>query len=199
LPHALNPRWLANVPVMTTLLLQAVRDTLCPLLADPQYLGAQPGLMAARHTWSQTLVRHPHVHGLVTGGGLTTEGAWKAVRTGFLLPVRVVMAVCRGTLLAAIRQALAHETLTRPEAVRSQQMRNLLTRLGHPKKTTGNGHIRERSRHGAGGVTSLARSLRGGPLKQARLVACDGARVTFPCRPRPAEADGDRPAAPRLT
>ena len=59
--------WLANVPVMTTLLFQAVRDTLGTLLADPKYLGAQPGILAALHTWSQTLVLHPHVHCLVTG------------------------------------------------------------------------------------------------------------------------------------
>src|SRR5215471_13894436 len=44
----------------------------------PQYLGAQPGLLAALHTWSQTLVLHPHVHCLVTGGGLTPDGHWKA-------------------------------------------------------------------------------------------------------------------------
>src|SRR5215470_8987608 len=37
LPHELNPLWLANVPVMTTLLFQTVRDTLCTLLVDPQY------------------------------------------------------------------------------------------------------------------------------------------------------------------
>ena len=74
LPHELNPLWLANVSVMTTLLFQAVRDTLGTLLADPKYLGAQPGILAALHTWSQTLVLHPHVHCLVTGGGLTPTG-----------------------------------------------------------------------------------------------------------------------------
>src|SRR5437867_5038664 len=115
LPHALNPLWLANVPVMTTLLFQAVRDTLGTLLADPKYLGAQPGILAALHTWSQTLVLHPHVHCLVTGGGLTSDGAWKAVRHGFLLPARVGMAVLRGKRLAAMRQALAREHLALPE------------------------------------------------------------------------------------
>jgi hypothetical protein len=55
---------------MTTLVLQAVRDTLGTLLADPTYLGAQPGILMALHTWSQTLVLHPHVHCLVTGGGV---------------------------------------------------------------------------------------------------------------------------------
>ncbi|HSX83280.1 MAG TPA: transposase, partial [Candidatus Saccharimonadia bacterium] len=52
--------------------------------------------------------------------------------------------------------------------------------------------------HGAGVVTYLARYLRGGPIKNARLVACDGERVTFTCRARQ-EADGANPAAQRLT
>jgi len=69
LPHELNPLWLANVSVMTTLLFPAVRDPLSTLLAAPKYLGAQPGILAALHTWSQTLVLHPHIHCLVTGGG----------------------------------------------------------------------------------------------------------------------------------
>jgi Putative transposase len=84
LPHDLNPLWLANVSVMSTLLFQAVRDTLVDLLADAKYLGAQPGILAALHPWSQTLVLHPHLHGLVTGGGLTPAGQWVAVRHGFL-------------------------------------------------------------------------------------------------------------------
>ena len=62
LPHDLNALWLANMPVMSALLFQAGRDTLVDLLADPQYLGAQPGIIAALHTWSQTLVLHPHIH-----------------------------------------------------------------------------------------------------------------------------------------
>jgi hypothetical protein len=71
---------------------------------------------------------------------------------------------------------------------------NLLTRLGHPQKTPWNVWIIERYRHGAGVVTSLAPSLRGGPLKNARLVAWDGAQVMCTCRVRHAEADGTRPA-----
>jgi len=199
LPHDLNPLWLANVPVMTTLLFQAVRDTLCTLLADPKYLGAQPGIIAALHTWSQTLVLHPHVHCLVTGGGRTPTGQWVAVRNGFLLPARVVMAVFRGKMLAAIRQAVAREALTLPEGMRPQQLRNLLTRLGHPTKTPWNVWIMERYRHGAGVVTYLARYLRGGPIKNARLVAFDGERVTFRYRARQEEADDGRTAPQHMT
>jgi hypothetical protein len=184
LPHELNALWLANVPVMTALLFQTVRDTLCPLLADPKYLGAQPGIMAALHTWSQTLVLHPHLHCLVTGGGLTPDGHWKAVRNGFLLPVRVVMAVFRGKMLDALRRALDRDALVLPAGLRPQQWRNLFNRLGHAQKTPWNVHMRERYGHGAGVVTYLARYLRGGPLKNARLVAWDGERVTFTYRTR---------------
>ena len=199
LPHDLNPLWLANVPVMTTRLFQAVRDTLCTFLAAPKYLGAQPGIIAALHTWSQTLVLHPHVHGLVTGGGRTPTGQWVAVRNGFLLPARVVMAVFRGKMLAAIRQAVAREALTLPEGMRPQQLRHLLTRLGHPTKTPWNVWIMERYRHGAGVVTYVARDLRGGPIKNARLVACDGERVTFRSRARQEEADDGRTAPQHMT
>jgi hypothetical protein len=199
LPHDLNPLWLANVSVMTTLLFQAVRETLSTFLADPKYLGAQPGILAALHTWSQTLVLHPHVHCLVTGGGLTADGSWKAVRNGFLLPARVVMAVFRGKMRDAIRRALTRGELVRPEGLRPQQVLNLLNRLGHPRKTRWNVRIMERYAHGAGVVTYLARYLRGGPIKNGRLVAYDGARVTFTCRARPEETDGERPSAQCLT
>ena len=76
------------------------------------------------------------------------------------------------------------------EALRPQQLLNLLNRLGHPTKTRWNVRIMERYRHGAGVVTYLARYLRGGPIKNARLVAYDGDRVTFTCRARQEEADG---------
>jgi|SRR5439155_2664506 len=136
LPHDLNPLGLANVPVMTTLLFQAVRDTLSTLLADPKSLGAQPGISAALHTWSQTLVLPPHLHGLVTGGGRTPAGAWVAGRNGFLLPMRVVMAVFRGKMVDAIRQTFARGAFALPEPRRPPQFVNLLHRLGHPTKTT---------------------------------------------------------------
>jgi hypothetical protein len=179
--------------------LQAVRDTLFDVLAAPKDLGAQPGILAALHTWSQTLGLHPHVHGLGTGGGLTPEGRWVAVRHGFLLPARVVMAVFRGTRLDAIRRAWGHGELVLPEPLRPQQLLNLLTRLGHPTTTKWKVRIMERYRHGAGVVIDLARSLRGGPIKNTRLVACDGERVTFGYRARHEEADEGSPSPQRMT
>jgi Putative transposase/Transposase zinc-binding domain len=176
MPHELNELWLANVEAMSQLLFASVHETLRELLGDGKYLGATPGIIATLHTWTQTLLLHPHVHCLVTGGGLTESGDWVAVRHGFLLPMRVVMAVFRGKLRAAIRQGLVYGTLALPEGQRPQQMENLLNKLGRVKW---NVHIRERYAHGRGVLVYLARYLRGGPLSNRRLVWCDGQQVVF--------------------
>jgi Transposase zinc-binding domain/Putative transposase len=102
MPHELNTLWLANVDVMSRRLFASVHDTRFELLGDGTSLGARPGIIATRHTWSQTLLLPPHLHGLVTGGGLQESGQWVAVRNGLRLPMRVVMAVFRGKLRAAI-------------------------------------------------------------------------------------------------
>jgi hypothetical protein len=176
MPHALNDLWLANVEVMSGLLFASVHDTVVELLGDAKYLGAKPGIIATLHTWSQTLLLHPHIHCLVTGGGLTEAGHWVAVRNGYLLPMRVVMALFRGKLLAAIRQELQCGRLTPPPGKRQQQVENLLNKLGRQRW---NVHIRERYPHGQGVLIYLARYLRGGPISNQRLLWCDGQEVVF--------------------
>jgi len=176
MPHELNDLWLANIEGMSQLLFSSVHHTLLELLGDRKYLGAKPGIIATLHTWSQTLLLHPHIHCLVTGGGLNETGRWVAVRHGFLLPMRVVMALFRGKLLAAIRQGLQSGQLTPPPGKRRQQVENVLNKLG---RTKWNVHIRERYPSGQGVLIYLARYLRGGPLSNRRLRACDGQQVVF--------------------
>jgi hypothetical protein len=112
LPAELAGLVLANQRALYGLLFQAVRDTLLEVAADPHWLGAQPGVLLVLHTWGQNLHYHPHVHGVVTGGGLSCAAAgmvdsqpcWRACRPGFLLPVRVLSRVFRGKFLAGLRQ-----------------------------------------------------------------------------------------------
>jgi len=175
LPRELHALWLANVPVLAHALFRAAWDTLSELLGDPKYLGATPGMLAALHPWGQTLVLHPHLHCLVTGGGW--DGAqWRAVRPGYLLPARVVMPMFRGKLLAAVHSALDAEQLTLPPKRTLPQLRMLLHRLGRQPWHV---QIMMRYAHGQGGATYLARYLRGGPLKPGRIVAWDDRSVTF--------------------
>jgi hypothetical protein len=102
---------------------------------------------------------------LVSGGGVTDQGEWRAVRNGFLLPVRVVLAVCRGKWLAALDSAVHEGTLTRPDGM---TLRHGVTLRHQRGRQQWNVHIRERYAHGAGVLTSVARSLRGGPLANQR-------------------------------
>ncbi|MFP4085770.1 MAG: transposase [Desulfobacteraceae bacterium] len=68
--------------------------------------GAQIGFIAVLHRWSQTLMDHPHVHCIVTGGGLSQDGTqWIPCKEDFFLPVRVLSRLFRGKLLAYLKEA----------------------------------------------------------------------------------------------
>lgn len=106
LPEGLRPIALRNPRVVYTLLFKAASGTLLELARDPKYLGAEIGFTALLHTWTQTLLDHPHVHCIVTGGGLTPDGRrWKRSRRTFFLPVRVLSKVFRGKFLALFKRA----------------------------------------------------------------------------------------------
>jgi hypothetical protein len=74
LPEGLRPLALRNQKVLYRLLFKAAAETLNELAKDSKHLGAEIGFMAILHTWSQTLIDHPHLHCLVTGGGLSLDG-----------------------------------------------------------------------------------------------------------------------------
>jgi hypothetical protein len=137
----------------------------------------------------------PPRHGLGTGGGRTPAGQWAAGRNGLLVPARGGMAVWRGQRRGALRRAWGRDALVLPEARRPPQVLTLFHRLGHARKPPWHGPMRERSRHGAGVGTSLARSLRGGPITHTQRVAWDGERV--PCTSRARAAAQASGAAPR--
>lgn len=74
LPHELLPLWEFNRRVLTAEFFDCVRETLQQLMADERRLGASPGLMMSLHTWGRTLSHHPHMHCLLTAGGLDAQG-----------------------------------------------------------------------------------------------------------------------------
>ena len=129
MPHQLQALWLHNPETMPSLLFRSVRDTLMTLLKDERYLGALPGILMSLHIWGRTLSLHPHLHCLVTAGGLR-DGQWIETRKDYLLPVQVVKALYRGKLLSAICQAVEDQRLRLPADQTPQQVKNLLNQLG---------------------------------------------------------------------
>lgn len=90
------------------LLMRVTAAAIIELARDPRYVGAIVGIMAVLHTWTQRLDYHPHVHCLVTGGGVSADGShWHpTVRTGFLVPVKALAILIRGKMCAAIAKRL---------------------------------------------------------------------------------------------
>ena len=106
LPAALRPLALRNKRVVFDLLFDTAADTLSTLARDPQHFGADIGFTTILHTWSQNLQFHPHVHCVVTGGGLgTRDQRWIPAQEDFFLPVKVLGRLFRGKFLDALREA----------------------------------------------------------------------------------------------
>lgn len=109
-PSELQPIARRNRRAFYKLLFDASSRTLLELARDPDRLGGTPGVTAVLHTWRRDLGYHPHVHCIVTGGGLAPdESRWVRPRYGgrFLFPVRVLSALFRGKLLDRLSRAVA--------------------------------------------------------------------------------------------
>jgi hypothetical protein len=88
-------------------LMKAAGEAIIELARDRRYAGGTVGVLAVLHTWTQQLLYHPHVHCLVTGGGVSGDGQhWHPARNGFLVPLRALAKLVRGKLRAALRKRL---------------------------------------------------------------------------------------------
>jgi hypothetical protein len=122
LPAEVAELALANEAVLYEALFAAASATLREVAANPKRLGAQLGVLLVLHTWGQNLHHHPHVHGIVTGGGLScnpqgivdANPSWVSCRPGFFLPVRVLSRVFRGQYLKRLRTAFVQGQLRLP-------------------------------------------------------------------------------------
>ncbi|HEX6624336.1 MAG TPA: IS91 family transposase [Pyrinomonadaceae bacterium] len=112
-PQELKALALRNPVRLYDLMFAAASETLLELGHDPERLGGLLGITAVLHTWTRALAYHPHIHCIVTGGGLAPNGAaWIPARRRFLFPVTVMGALFRGKILAALAQTRARGLLT---------------------------------------------------------------------------------------
>ncbi len=117
LPAQLRPLGLANQKLFYDLLFRAASQTLLTLGRDPERLGAQLGFTAVLHTWARDLSFHPHLHCIVTGGGLSDSGeAWVDAGGRYLFPVEVLGKLFRGKFLDALDAAHRKQQLIHVEA-----------------------------------------------------------------------------------
>ena len=95
-----------NPELVFNLLFEAASRALLQFARDYERLRAQIGFTAVLHTWDQELNFHPHLHLVVTGGGLSEDGErWIAAGNSFLLPVRALSKIIRAKFLEALEKA----------------------------------------------------------------------------------------------
>ena len=110
-PPAIAEIALQNQRTVFQILFRTSAETLLTIAADPKHLGATVGFFSLLHTWGQNLLFHPHVHCVVTGGGLSPDNDWVASRPHFFLSVRVLSRLFRRLFLAALESAYAKGNL----------------------------------------------------------------------------------------
>lgn len=106
LPEPISAIAYTNKAVIYRMLFEVAAETLRTIAADPKHLGARIGTTLVLHTWGSALTHHPHVHGIVPGGGLSFDGErWIACKPGFFLSVRVLSRLFRRRFLEELLKA----------------------------------------------------------------------------------------------
>lgn len=170
LPHVLLPLWSFNRAAMASLLFGCVRDSLLELMADPKRLGVRPGLLMALHTWGRNLSQHPHIHCLLSAGGIDSNGHWKNGCTGFLLPLKPLQLLFRGKLLARLKALLFAQHLHLPPR---QDLSHWLCCIRQLYLQHWNIEIEPPYDHARGVALYLAHYVKGGPVPSDRPLSID--------------------------
>jgi hypothetical protein len=101
-----------NKAVIYALLFKAASEAMLTIAAEPKHLGAKVGITAVLHTWGSAMTHHPHVHMIVTGGGVSPDGTrWIPSQPDYLVPVELLSALFRGRMLGMLIDAHAEGRL----------------------------------------------------------------------------------------
>jgi len=131
LPHELNSLVFGHRKLLFKLLFDASAQTLLCFAKDTKYLGATPGIISVLHTWGQQLSFHPHIHCIISGGGITGDNTWKNATKNdwqFLFPVKAMSMVYRAKFLQALKQMIDKGEVILPAGKDEKQLLNLLYR-----------------------------------------------------------------------
>ena len=129
LPHELGSVVMGHRKILYKLLFDASAQTLLCFARDKKYLGATPGIISVLHTWGQQLSFHPHIHCIVSGGGITDDNDWRDATKNewrFLFPVKAMSIVYRAKFLQALKKMIDNGEAILPDNKDEKQLLNLL-------------------------------------------------------------------------
>ena len=192
LPHELKPLARCNQELVFNLLFESASRALLQFARDYERLRAQVGFTAVLHTWDQDFNFHPHLHLVVTGGGLSLDGErWIAASNSFLVPVRALSKIIRGKFLEALNKAFREGRLSGqvPCLQDPLQFQRFLRKLQRKKWVVyakGSFGASQKAYH------YLSRYTHRVALANQRLVSLARGKVSFRAR------DNSRPGCQRL-
>jgi hypothetical protein len=188
LPHEFQVLAQDHPELVYNLLFEAASRALLQLARDYERLRAQIGFTAVLHTWDQDLNWHPHLHLVVTGGGLSLEGdRWIAARNRYLVPVKALSKVIRGKFLEALEKAWREDKLRR--RVPPAQFPGFLRKLRRKKWVV---YAKEAFEGSHQAFHYLSRYTHRVAISNQRLVSLADGKVSFRAR------DNSRPGHQRL-
>lgn len=161
LPQELRELARSHQKAVYNLLFRASAASLQQLAADPRFVGGQVAMCGVLHTWTRDLRYHPHIHYLVSGGGLDDDGQWRSSRPDFLVPVQALSIIFR----AKVRQELK----------KAELLANLDTRLWHQDWVV---HC-EAVGNGTAAFKYLAPYIFRVAISNQRLLKLEAGQVTF--------------------
>lgn len=181
LPYELNSLILENQQLLYGLMFHCATDTLLTLCQDKKHLGATPGIVSVLHTQGQRLNFHPHIHTLLSGGGLTPSGQFvEAAHKGYLLPKDAMGKLYRAKFLAALKKYYKQGKLQlrgdcmplRNHYEWQEFLNQLYTKDWIP-------HIKETFNGFGNALTYLARYVFRSAISNNRITSVDDSGVTF--------------------
>lgn len=114
LPDKLNTLIYSNQKQLYSLMHSCSSKTILELASNPKHLGATPGIIQVLHTWGQKLNYHPHIHCVISGGGLTRDKKLKISGKSFFIPVKAMGKLFKGKFLAELKAMYLENKLTIP-------------------------------------------------------------------------------------
>ena len=169
-PEELRHAMLSDQKYMYSLLMRTVACALVDLARDRKYIGATPGILAVLHTWTSVMHYHPHVHMLITGGGVSDDGAnWHEAAGRFLVPVRALSKLVAARMRDTLRQERPEVFDALPRRTWKRAWCSFCKHYGHGKQTV---------------LDYLARYVFRIAITNARIIGMDDTHVTFRCKDR---------------
>ena len=179
-PAELRSLIYVNQKLLYSLLHKCSSESVLELSRDKKYLGATPGIIQVLHTWGQDLNFHPHIHSIISGGGLSKDLKLKKSRASFFIPVNVLQTKYRKKFLILLDELYKSGKLIIPESCiklrNSYEWNEFRNKLYN---THWNVHIKETFNGFGNAIEYLGRYTHRIAITNARILSVSDSRVTF--------------------